>query len=656
MVRQRDGRATNVAKFHLGARQSNVSAMIDQAVQLIQSGRVGEAEQCLRLHLERSPEDVDALHYLGLLCHQSGRIDEAAALIGKAVERAPDTAFLRANYAEVLRAQGELEAAELHARVAVRLEPGHPNFQFNLATILQARGRLAEALAAGERALALNPDWVEALALNASLCFALERLDEAVEFSRRACALRPDDTALQIVLMRYRAWACDWRGRDADVARLQAMLARGAAQPEDAAFAALNPFVAYEYPVSRELRNALTQAYCERILKTAGAPLAPQRTPMRGERARLRLGYVSADFHSHPTMHLMRSFFALHDRSRFEVYAYSIGAGDGSEYRRHAAASVDRFIDIRAEHAGASAERIRRDGIDILIDLKGFTHEARPEIFALGPAPLRVAWLGYPASTGRGLNDYAIVDRVVAPAEYAGDYGEKLVWMPNSYQVNDYRQPIAHERPVRAALGLPQQGFVFACFNQVYKIEPPLFHAWMRILARVPGSVLWLYAGKSAARANLERAAAALGVEPARLVFGETLAKPRHLARLAQADLFLDTLSINAHTSAADALWAGLPVLTCPGDAFPARVGASLVAAAGLPQLACRSIEDYENTAVQLAQDPAELRRLRQTLAAHERLPLFDTPRFVRDLESAFETMWKRHLAGKPPEAFAVGD
>ena len=630
--------------------------MIDQATELIQSGRIAEAEQCLRLYLERSPDNADALHYLGLVCHQTGRIDEAAALIGKAVERSPDAAFLRANFAEVLRLQGNLDAAERQARVAVRLEPEHPNFQFNLAKVLEGRGRLAEALDAGERALACRPDWVEALSLNASLCFALERLDEAVEYSQRACAVRADDPSLLIGLMRYRAWACDWRGRDADVARLQTMLARWVAHADDAAFATVNPFVAYEYPLSRQLRHDVTQAYCERALKAAGAPLAPRRAPAQVGRRRLRIGYVSADFHSHPTMHLMASFFALHDRSRFEVFAYSIGADDGSEYRRQAASSVDRFIDIRAEKAGESAERIRRDGIDILIDLKGFTHEARPEIFALRPAPLRVAWLGYPASTGRGLNDYAIVDRVVAPAEHAGDYGAKLVWMPNSYQVNDYRQPIAAEHPARAALGLPESAFVFACFNHVYKIEPPVFRAWMRILARVPDSVLWLYAGKSVARANLARAAAALGIDPGRLVFGETLAKPQHLARLAQADLFLDTFTINAHTSASDALWAGLPVLTCPGDAFPARVAASLVAAAGLPQLACRSMKDYENAAVRLAQHPAELDGLRRTLAGRERLPLFDTPRFVRDLERAYELMWQRHVAGQPPQAFSVSD
>ncbi len=626
--------------------------MIERAIELIQSGRAAEAEQLLRGQLAQFPDDVDALHYLGLLCHQGGRGGEARALIGRAVERAPDAAFLRANYAEVLRAQGDLAAAEEQARAALRIEPGHPNFLFNLATVLHGRQRLAEALDAAERALAARADWVEALALAAELCAALERLDEAVEFGRRAAQLRPDDPALLIALMRYRGRACDWRGRGADVARLQALLARWAVHPQDAAFTAVNPFVVYEYPLPRQLRNAVTQACCARVLAAAGTPLPP--AAARGARPRLRLGYVSADFHSHPTMHLMHSFFGLHDRSRFEVYAYSIGADDASEYRRHAAATVDRFIDIRADSARASAERMRGDGIDILIDLKGFTHEARPEIFALQPAPLRVGWLGYPASTGRGIDDYAIVDRIVAPPEHAADYGEQLVWMPHSYQVNDSVQAIAGDIPPRAALRLPASGFVYACFNQVYKIEPEAFSAWMRILRRVPGSVLWLYASKSAAREHLARAAAAQGVDPARLVFGETLDKPRHLARLARADLFLDTFSINAHTSASDALWAGLPVLTLPGEAFAARVGASLVAASGLPQLACRSVEDYENAAVRLAQQPLELQAMRKTLTARERLPLFDTPRFVRDLERAYEIMWQRQLAGELPRSFLV--
>ena len=630
--------------------------MVEEILQLIQSGRTTEAEQRLRRYLEDAPDNPDALHYLGLLCHQSGRTAEAVALIGRALDLAPDAAVMHANLAEVLRLHGDLEAAERHARDAVRAAPEQPNFQFNLAKVLEGRGKIAEALTAAQCALAAQPQWLEALTLSAGFCFALGRLRDAVAFSARARAVRPDDPSLLIRLMSYRAWDCDWRDRDKEVGQLAAMLARAAEHPEDAVSAEINPFVAYEYPLPRKIRNALTQARCEYVLRSAGPSPGPCPPRAREAGARLRIGYVSADFHGHPTMHLMRSFFALHERSRFEVFAYSIGADDGSTYRREAAASVDRFIDIRAEPAAASAARMRRDGIDILVDLKGFTHEARPEIFALRPAPIRVAWLGYPASTGSGLNDYVIVDRIVLPPEYAGDFGEKPVWMPDSYQVNDCRQPIAEEIPVRADLGLPESGFVYACFNNVYKIEPEVFRAWMRILARVPRSVLWLYVGRTTARDNLMREAAGQGIDPQRLVFAETLHKPQHLARLRRADLFLDTFTINAHTSASDALWAGLPVLTCPGSAFPARVAAGLVAAAGLPQLACRSMQHYEDTAVRLALNPAELGGMRQTLAAGERLPLFDTPRFVRHLEQAFDTMWKRYLEGTPPQAFAVGE
>ena len=444
---------------------------------------------------------------------------------------------------------------------------------------------------------------------------------------------------------------------DGDVAALIALLERRAADPDNSAWRGFSPMIAYEYPVPQKLRNAITELHAAEIRKSAGAPLGalpPPHHAGRAARARLRVGYVSADFHGHPTMHLLNSFFGLHDRSRFEVFAYSIGPDDGSAYRRRAIESVDHFVDIRMEPARRSAERIRRDGIDILVDLKGYTHDARPEIFALRPAPIQVAWLGYAASTGTGLNDYAIVDRIAVPEENADQFAESLVWMPHTYQVNDHLQPIAANAPSRTELGLPETGFVYACFNHVFKIEPSVFKSWMRILARVPGSVLWLYASNAAARDNLRREAESRGIDRDRIVFGETMGKPAHLARLARADLFLDTYSYNAHTSASDALWAGVPVLTRPGDAFPARVAASLVSAAGLPQLACRSEQEYEDTAVRLAGDRPQLEALRHTLAARERLPLFDTPRFTRDLEMAFEMMWRRHVARLPPASFAV--
>ena len=316
---------------------------------------------------------------------------------------------------------------------------------------------------------------------------------------------------------------------------------------------------------------------------------------------------------------------------------------------------MDGFCDLEHWSASKAAARIHEDGIDILVDLKGYTLGARPEILAMRPAPLRAAWLGYPASTGSGLNDYMIVDEIVAPPEAARHYGEQLVWLPHTYQVTDGSQAIDPRTPARASVGLPEEAFVCACFNHAYKIEPIMFAVWMRVLARVPGSVLWLYESNSGARMNLQIQAWQRGIDPSRLHFGPTLPRAQHLARLRAADLYLDTLYINAHTGASDALWAGLPLLTCPQEGFPSRVAASVLTAAELPHLVCRDLADYEEKAVRLAREPEELRSMRRHLESRrERLPLFDTKRFTRNLERAYEMMWQRHLQGEPPASFRV--
>ena len=627
----------------------------------IRAGRVDDAERELRERLQSASDDVDALHLLGLLCHQSGRSAEAIEMIGRAADIAPNLAFIRSNFAEALRRHGDLVRAEHQAREAVRMAPLDPGFQLNLAGVLVDQNRLDVALEVTDQVLLVQPDCVDALSLKSEICVNLGRTAEALDLAIRARKLAPHHPGLLANLMRQRAWACDWSGRATDVTSLSELLAKavaqaGAADGDASALSGMNPFVCYEYNLAAAQCAAVTELHVRSIVRAAGVPLDAVLIKTRIGQKRLRIGYVSADFHSHPTMHLMAGLFELHNRARFEIFAYSIGVDDGSAYRRRARESVDHFVDIRAQTPRQSAERIRADNIDILVDLKGFTHEARPGIFALRPAPVQAAWLGYPASTHHRLNDYAIVDQHAVPPAVAGQFREKLVWMPHSYQVNDHRQPVAGVVPARSELGLPASGFVYACFNQVYKIEPDVFACWMRILRRVPGSVLWLYTSNPATRANLAREAVALGISSARILFGATLDKPHHLARLACADLFLDTGTINAHTSASDALWAGVPVLTRPGDSFAARVGASLVSAAGLPQLICHSAAQYEEIAVRLANAPAELEQLRNLLTARERLPLFDTPRYARNLERAFEMMWARYLTGEPPASFYVAD
>lgn len=631
---------------------------------LIQAGRVAEAERGLRGRLARFPGEADTLHLLGLTCLQTERTSEAIGFLRQAVNCAPEAAFMHANYSVALRRNCETGKALDHAREAVRLAPENADFQVALAAVLADLGLWTDVVSAANQALTNQPERLEALSLLADAFFRLERSEEAIAIADTARRLAPENLGLLSSLLRQRAWVCDWRSRAAEVAIFSSLVdaavrrqgCPGSAQREDQGLASLNPFICFEYALPPALCNAVTRLHALNYSRTERiAPGAAQSVKRRTSR-HLRIGYVSADFHRHPTMHLMANFFGLHDRSRFEIFAYSLGLDDGSEYRRRARESVDRFVDIREEPAAASAERIHRDGIDILVDLKGFTHEARPAIFARKPAPLRVAWLGYPASTDNRLNDYAIVDHITVPRGCEPQWSEQLVRMPHTYQVNDYLQPIAPVAPARDELGLPDSAFVYACFNQVYKIEPEVFALWMRVLTRVPGSVLWLYTGNRLARSNLAREAQAHGVAASRIVFGETMDKLRHLARLSRADLFLDTGTINAHTSASDALWAGLPVLTRPGDTFAARVGASVVTAAGLPQLVCESFALYEESAVRLASRPAELASMRQVLGARERLPLFDTPRFTRNLERAFEMMWARHASGQAPQSFDVPD
>jgi len=354
-------------------------------------------------------------------------------------------------------------------------------------------------------------------------------------------------------------------------------------------------------------------------------------------------------------MHLASGLFARHDRSAVEVFAYSFGEDDGSAYRRRAVQGVEHFKDVRSLAPREIATRIREDAIQVLVDLKGFTYLARPDILALRPAPVQASWLGYPGTMGSGLVDYLITDRIVTPPGSERDYGERLALLPGSYQVNDLDDAIAPHRPSRTECGLPEAGLVLCCFNVLYKVDPSIFDVWMRILQSLPGAVLWLLAKPEIAESNLRREAAARGVDPARLVFARFAPRGEHLARLSIADLFLDTRLVNAHTGASDALRAGVPLLTCAGDSFPSRVAASLVHAAGIGELAVDSLQDYEALAIALGGDRARLgalkRRLQSGLGS---CTLFDTTRTARNLERAYALMWEIYRQGQGPVPFSV--
>jgi predicted O-linked N-acetylglucosamine transferase (SPINDLY family) len=366
---------------------------------------------------------------------------------------------------------------------------------------------------------------------------------------------------------------------------------------------------------------------------------------------------MGSEFRSHPMAHIIGGLFPLFDRREFRVSVYSHGPDDGSEYRKRIERGAERFVDLHGAGPIDAARRIAEDATDILIDLSAFTALARPEISALRPAPVQATTMGLPGPSNAPFYDYVIADRIVVPPEHLDQYDEALVWMPRTYYFTDREQQVAEPRPTRAEEGLPAEGFVFACYCGHFKIERELFACWMRLLRAVPGSVLWLYDEAPDSARALKAAASAHGIDPARLVFGMRRPKPEHLARLGLADLCLDTLTYGGHTTTVDALWAGVPVLTRLGDAFASRVGASLLHAIGLPELAAVDLEAYEATALRLAQEPAALAALRAKLAVNRLTqPLFDTPRFVRGMEEAFRRMWARHRAGQRPALIDLGE
>jgi predicted O-linked N-acetylglucosamine transferase (SPINDLY family) len=370
---------------------------------------------------------------------------------------------------------------------------------------------------------------------------------------------------------------------------------------------------------------------------------------------RIRVAYVSADFHAHATSVLMAGVFEHHDRSTFETVAISYGRDDGSPLRGRVQRAFDRFLDVRGKNDADVARLMRALEIDIAVDLKGYTSEARPAVFASRPAPVQVNYLGFPGTMGAPFIDYLIADPIVVPEAHKPFYSEQIVWLPDTYQANDRTREV-NETPIdRAGAGLPPSGFVFCCFNNSYKIQPPVFDVWMRLLKNVEGSVLWLVDDNPTTTNNLKREAEARGIDPQRLAFAPRCPLPEHLARHRLADLFLDTLPYNAHTTASDALWMGLPLVTCMGTTFAGRVAASVLHAAGLPELITETLEQYEALALRLARDPGGLARIKDRLVADRAsMRLFEVERFTRGLETAYSMMHERRQRGVQPQAFAV--
>jgi protein O-GlcNAc transferase len=591
------------------------------------------------------PDFAEAFNNRGNALKEMQRCEAAVESYDRALALKPDHADARNNRGNALKELKRFEQALADYDSAIALNPDHAEAFFNRGIVLAELRRTDEALASYERALALEPDHAGALYNRGAALLVLGRFEDAVASLGEAIKRDPDQDNLKGTYLHARMNLCDWRDFASACAELNAEVAAGGA--------VIVPFQFLACP-----STAAAQLACARTFVLSNYPLHP--VPVwRGERyghARIHVAYLSADLNDHPVAHLAAGMFGRHDRSRFETFAISFGPDKPSEMRDRLKGSFDRFIDANRMSDEEVARLLRALEVDIAVDLTGFTGGLRPNVFAQRPAPVQVNYLGYAGTLGQDYWDYIIADRCVIPEESQAHYVEKVVHLPDTFMVTDSGCRISQNAPSRAQAGLPENGFVFCCFNNAYKLTPDLFEVWMRLLRDVEGSVLWLSKSNAVALGNLRREAERRGIAGERLVFASRVVGiENHLARLGLADLFLDTLYYNAHATAVDALRAGVPVLTCPGATFASRVAGSLVSAVGTPELVTATLADYEALALRLARDPERLAALRQKLARNSQtFPLFDTERFTRHIEAAYTTMWERAERGERPQSFAV--
>jgi len=685
---------------------------VDQAIAAHRSGKLAEAEVLYKKVLQAEPRHFDALHMLGIVYAQLGRFEEAESLLRSAVTVDPDFPPCLHNYGNVLsklnRFRDAIDQYDRALKIAPNFAPAwsdrgnalleldliddalasydkaialNPNFAsayYNRGRVLAKIDRTAEALASYDRAVACNPTDANAHRDRGLVLTMLKRYPEALASCERAAALdpksasawnalgwvhlrtgnhekaleaydktfsiQPDFENVQGFRLHEKMHLCDWQNLEADIKRL--LDAVKSSQLLTEPFPLL-PIVSCPSVQCRYAAHFSKKNYSRSLttLKNGGVY----------SHDRIRIAYLSADLRAHPVAYLMAGVFENHNHSRFSTTAISWGEQNDDAMRHRIRCSVDDFVDVEHKLDVDVANILREMEIDIAVDLMGHTTANRSAIFGYRPAPIQAAYLGYPGTTGADWIDYTFADDYVIPRSLQTHYSEKVVYLPDCFQSNDSKRLFPDLRIDRATAGLPEGALVFCCFNNSFKITPAIFDVWMRLLREVENSVLWILAGNEKVERNLRREAVARSVAPERLVFAPRRPYIDYLAQYRLADVFLDTLPFNAGTTASDALWLGVPLVTCSGKTFSSRMAGSLLRAAGLPELITHSLEEYEALALRLAREPDLLASYKAKLAANRNTcPLFDTVRFTRNLETAYIRMWKRHQRGEPPETFAV--
>jgi protein O-GlcNAc transferase len=630
----------------LAIKPDYAEALNNRGVTLQDLKRSEEALASYDRALAIKPDFALALDNRGNALQDLKRFVDALASYNRALAIEPHSAQALSNRGNALRELKRFEDALASYNRALAIRPDYPEALYNRGIALRDLKRVEDAVASYDMALAIKPDYAEALNSRGNALRDLNRFDDAFASYNKALTIQPDNLYAFSGLADSALKMCHWTLTAEFDQEIRAHVADRKS--------IIEPFTFFGYSGDPSL-----QLKCARNWIRNAVPVLPQ--PLWSGRVfrheRIRIAYLSADFRRHAVASLIAELFELHDRTRFEVLGVSLGVDDKSDVRARLVKSFDQFHDVRLKTDHDVAKLLNALQVDIAVDLTGYTQGARPDILASRPAPLQISYLGYPGTTGAEFIDYVIGDAIALPFDQQDFFTEKIIHLPNCFMVNDSTRPISAQVPARTQAGLPEHGFVFCCFNQSYKISRSMFEIWMRLLARIDRSVLWLSQLNNRAVQNLRSEAGAHGIDPERIVFAPWVAtQADHLARHRLADLFLDTLPYNAHTTASDALWAGLPLLSCRGASFAGRVAASLLNAVGLPELVTGSVQEYEAMALKLATDASLLGPIRRKLAQNRlSCPLFDTDRFRRHIEAAYLTAWQIWQRGEPPRSFSVG-
>jgi protein O-GlcNAc transferase len=660
--------------LNIGATPRSWREAYDFGRQLFIQGNYPEAVQMFHAAIQLAPEAVEAYHDLGVTLHCIGRYDDALGCFESAISKNPALASAwyngantlcrlkrfvdaidwyhrtldlvpaffdaRYNLANTYKSIGRNQDALAQYRLAVEANPEMPEVHNNMGTLLLAERRLEEAMSSFKKAISLKPDYSQAL-YNAGLAQNhLGHADKALDYTRRCLQLQPDHGDALALLVPIFQQTCDWDALEQVDCRLEKVTA---GQLKAGQRTSEPPFLSFIRSSDTRRNLRIARAWSRWVQgRTKWGRRDFDFRAGYCQSKRLTIGYLSERFRNAATAHLIAGIFSRHDRSRFKIAAYSWGADDGSFYRRKIQHDADLFVDIRQMSDSEAAERIHSDRVDILVDLMGWMWGHRMGILARRPAPVQAHYLGYPATTGADYIDYFIADKIVIPPEQKQDYAEKIIYLPDCYQVTDYLTPVDKTKYRRSDFDLPDHAFLFCSFNTDYKIDRKIFGLWMRILHAVDNSVLWLLVRSEIAKKNLRHAAADRGIAPDRLIFASPLPKEKHLARLKLVDLALDTMTVNGHTTTTDALLSGVPVITRQGDHFASRVASSILQAIGLSELVTYSREGYADLAVALAKDATRLKALKLKLEKNKAAyPLFKIDDFVRKLESAYQSMWE---------------